>query len=70
MKIAQCLIEHGADTKAEDNEGKTPLDIALKKGNQLESLLKSTHDSLHKKLRLRFFEFKLLLFESHDSQLH
>lgn len=37
MDIAQFLIENGADTKAQDNNGKTPSDIAIDNGKIHES---------------------------------
>ena len=34
--ITQFLIDHGADIKAVDNHGKTPLDYAIENGNHFE----------------------------------
>mmetsp|Transcript_27638 Transcript_27638/g.74381 ORF Transcript_27638/g.74381 Transcript_27638/m.74381 type:complete len:458 (+) Transcript_27638:92-1465(+) len=42
---AQLLIEHGADTKARDAEGRAPLDVALANGHQdvADVLRRATH---------------------------
>jgi ankyrin repeat protein len=30
VEVAKCLVEHGADIRAEDDRGLTPLDLSLR----------------------------------------
>lgn len=76
-KLTQFLIEHGADITAVDNTGKTPLELAIEKGNYFESLFfffeengKIFNDTFETKKNISIHNREMLIINCSNQRCH